>query len=158
ADRPAPTRVQGPLAAPAPAPGGPRRVAAVACGWRHTLAVTAGGEVFSWGRGVNGQLGQGSEQDLHEPTLLAALSRGVLRRADILSTAAPPAGWEEGEGRAGYVAPADRYAVVPGADEPLLYGNGGSLGAVVAAAAAVPSMPMVPPLLPEVQQQQQGAG
>jgi alpha-tubulin suppressor-like RCC1 family protein len=30
------------------------RVVALACGWRHTLAVTARGEVYAWGRGVNG--------------------------------------------------------------------------------------------------------
>lgn len=42
----------------------PRRVALLACGWRHTVAVTEAGEVYSWGRGVNGQLGHGAEQDL----------------------------------------------------------------------------------------------
>ena len=35
----------------------------LACGWRHTLAVTQDGRVFSWGRGVNGQLGHGVEED-----------------------------------------------------------------------------------------------
>ena len=35
----------------------------LACGWRHSLAVTAEGEVFSWGRGVNGQLGHGDVRD-----------------------------------------------------------------------------------------------
>ncbi len=36
----------------------------LACGWRHTVAVTQAGTVYSWGRGVNGQLGHGDEQDL----------------------------------------------------------------------------------------------
>lgn len=40
------------------------RVALLACGWRHTLAVADSGAVYSWGRGVNGQLGHGVEQDL----------------------------------------------------------------------------------------------
>jgi hypothetical protein len=30
-------------------------VALLACGWRHTLAVTAEGQVYAWGRGVNGE-------------------------------------------------------------------------------------------------------
>ena len=38
-------------------------VAQVACGWRHTVAVTAEGRVYSWGRGVDGQLGLGEECD-----------------------------------------------------------------------------------------------
>lgn len=35
----------------------------LACGWRHTMAVMGDGQVFSWGRGVNGQLGHGDEED-----------------------------------------------------------------------------------------------
>ncbi|KAG2485744.1 hypothetical protein HYH03_015553 [Edaphochlamys debaryana] len=116
-DRSAPTRVEGALAG--------RRVAQLACGWRHTLAVTQDGAVFSWGRGVNGQLGLGPLQDVPSPTLLAVLSAGELRRDAILATSEAAGG--------GYVAPADRYAVVPGADD-APYGNGAS-------AAAVPSMP-----------------
>ncbi len=42
----------------------PAQTYKLACGWRHTIAVTANGCVFSWGRGVNGQLGQGSEDDV----------------------------------------------------------------------------------------------
>lgn len=38
-------------------------VAIISCGWRHTLAVTDSGQVFTWGRGVNGQLGHGDEED-----------------------------------------------------------------------------------------------
>jgi alpha-tubulin suppressor-like RCC1 family protein len=41
-------------------PGG---VQLLSCGWRHTIAVTAAGEVFSWGRGVNGQLGHAELKD-----------------------------------------------------------------------------------------------
>lgn len=111
------------------------RVALLACGWRHTLAVADSGAVYSWGRGVNGQLGHGVEQDLYQPTLLAALSHGTLSREGLL--AASDAMYR-GAGHCGYVAPEDRYAVVPGADEP--YGNGGTASSAAAAAAAVPSM------------------
>jgi alpha-tubulin suppressor-like RCC1 family protein len=38
-------------------------VAVLACGWRHTLAVMADGRVSAYGRGVNGQLGIGVEED-----------------------------------------------------------------------------------------------
>ncbi|EFJ39741.1 hypothetical protein VOLCADRAFT_70529 [Volvox carteri f. nagariensis] len=55
-DRPSPVLVGGALAG--------QRVSLVTCGWRHTVAVTEGGRVYSWGRGVNGQLGHGAEQDL----------------------------------------------------------------------------------------------
>ena len=43
----------------------------LACGWRHTMAVTVNGEIFSWGRGVNGQLGHGDGQDSCVPCSLA---------------------------------------------------------------------------------------
>jgi alpha-tubulin suppressor-like RCC1 family protein len=38
-------------------------VTLLSCGWRHTIAVTAAGETFSWGRGVNGQLGHAQLRD-----------------------------------------------------------------------------------------------
>lgn len=49
-------------------------IALVTCGWRHTIAVTADGAVYSWGRGVNGQLGHGANLDVYAPPL-AALPR-----------------------------------------------------------------------------------
>lgn len=53
----------------------------LACGWRHTLAVSEEGQMFTWGRGTNGQLGHGSEDDRcarghHCPARLAFL-RGL---------------------------------------------------------------------------------
>ena len=39
----------------------------LACGWRHTLLGTANGDIFSWGRGVNGQLGHNEQRDLCAP-------------------------------------------------------------------------------------------
>ena len=35
----------------------------LSCGWRHTIAVNDAGEVYTWGRGVNGQLGHASLVD-----------------------------------------------------------------------------------------------
>ncbi len=35
----------------------------LSCGWRHTIAANEVGEVYTWGRGVNGQLGHSSLQD-----------------------------------------------------------------------------------------------
>jgi alpha-tubulin suppressor-like RCC1 family protein len=40
------------------------KVAQLACGWRHTVAVTESGRFFAWGRGVNGQLGTGGSADV----------------------------------------------------------------------------------------------
>lgn len=79
-------------------------IAQLACGWRHTVAVGRAGQVFSWGRGVNGQLGHGLERDEARPRTLAALCRGAVNVAGLVASARP---------QGGYVAPADRYAVVP---------------------------------------------
>jgi alpha-tubulin suppressor-like RCC1 family protein len=38
-------------------------VSLLSCGWRHTFAVTEAGQVYSWGRGVNGQLGHNELKD-----------------------------------------------------------------------------------------------
>ncbi|RVX21428.1 Ultraviolet-B receptor UVR8 [Vitis vinifera] len=40
-----------------------QKVVHISCGWRHTLAVTERQNVFSWGRGTNGQLGHGESID-----------------------------------------------------------------------------------------------
>lgn len=40
-----------------------QKVVCISCGWRHTLAVTERQNVFSWGRGTNGQLGHGETVD-----------------------------------------------------------------------------------------------
>lgn len=76
---------------------GGARVTAVACGWRHTVAVAeslsdsaAPGEVFTWGRGVNGQLGLGDALQRNIPARVDALdlirqgiSVGVLVGGDV---------------------------------------------------------------------------
>lgn len=40
-----------------------QKVVQISCGWRHSLAVTEKQNVFSWGRGTNGQLGHGESVD-----------------------------------------------------------------------------------------------
>ncbi|KAK9903587.1 hypothetical protein WJX75_009396 [Coccomyxa subellipsoidea] len=76
----------------------------LSCGWRHTFAVTEAGDVFSWGRGVNGQLGHNEPKDTNSPVRLTELSAGSIRLEDLGATASP---------LTTYVPPADRYAVVP---------------------------------------------
>eukprot|EP00884_Botryococcus_braunii_P013111 jgi/Botrbrau1/21800/Bobra.0190s0025.2 len=76
----------------------------ISCGWRHTVAVTEDGQVYSWGRGVHGQLGHGELVDLNLPKLLEVLSTPnidvkALERYSAPSSAVIPL--------------ADRYAVVP---------------------------------------------
>ena len=74
-------------------------VANVCCGWRHTLALTDAGELFAFGRGVNGQLGNGTTEDAHIPQPVT-----------------PPADEKEagdGKQQQNYVAASERYAVVP---------------------------------------------
>ena len=59
----------------------PRRVSSTltvhivqaACGREHTSAVTDDGLLFSWGRGVHGKLGVGSEDDVDRPTRVTRL-------------------------------------------------------------------------------------
>jgi hypothetical protein len=69
--RAAPPRPALPLTALA-CPLQEEKIVLLACGWRHTVAVSAAGRVFSWGRGVNGQLGHGDERDLWVARLLLA--------------------------------------------------------------------------------------
>ena len=63
-------------------------VAQLACGWRHTVAVTSGGRFFAWGRGVNGQLGIGSIVDmcaavLGDGCLFSLARRRQRKRGDV---------------------------------------------------------------------------
>jgi len=83
-------------------------------------------QVYSWGRGVNGQLGLGEEADEASPLLLTSLCRTTGSRAALLATATA---------RAGYVAPADRYGVVPDGEDclavPDMHHEPAAAGAVV---------------------------
>lgn len=84
------------------------KVVQIACGWRHTLAVTERQNVFSWGRGTNGQLGHGESADRNVPKIIEALSADgssgqpiEISKVDRLSEKT-------------WVSPTERYAVVPG--------------------------------------------
>lgn len=48
------------------------RVVKICCGQQHVLALTANGEVWSWGLGVFGQLGHGETHDEGVPKRIAA--------------------------------------------------------------------------------------
>ncbi|KAI3438258.1 hypothetical protein D9Q98_000694 [Chlorella vulgaris] len=81
------------------------RVVQLKSGWKHTLAVTDSGKLYSWGRNVNGQLGHSGMQDSREPKELTALSRGNINIEAFTQRARPVVAYG--------VAPSDRYAVVP---------------------------------------------
>jgi alpha-tubulin suppressor-like RCC1 family protein len=70
------------------------RVAAVAAGWQHSLALSETGEVYSFGNGAYGQLGHGDQEDQHTPRPIAALQGmrvGIIAAGDqhslVVSTA-----------------------------------------------------------------------
>ncbi|ERN17078.1 uncharacterized protein LOC18445411 [Amborella trichopoda] len=45
----------------------------ISCGSYHVAVLTSEGEVYTWGRGVNGQLGHGDVEDRNSATLVEAL-------------------------------------------------------------------------------------
>ena len=49
-------------------------VASVACGGKHSAAVTDDGKVYTWGSGFCGQLGHGNAESKAAPTLVEALA------------------------------------------------------------------------------------
>ena len=51
-----------------------QRVVAVSAGDAHSLAITADGAVWSWGRGGNGRLGHGDQQNQLQPKKIEALT------------------------------------------------------------------------------------
>lgn len=50
------------------------RVTMVCAGGDHSVAVSEGGVVYSWGRGANGRLGHGDTQNFSSPTPVKALA------------------------------------------------------------------------------------
>ncbi|RZB94496.1 Ultraviolet-B receptor UVR8 [Glycine soja] len=51
-----------------------QKVRQISCGWRHTIAVTERENVYSWGRGANGQLWNGETIDPNVPMIIKAFS------------------------------------------------------------------------------------
>ncbi|KAB5514140.1 hypothetical protein DKX38_028046 [Salix brachista] len=54
------------------------KVVQISCRWRHALAVTERQNVFSWGRGTNGQLGHGESMDRSEMSNHILLSSNTI--------------------------------------------------------------------------------
>ncbi len=54
----------------------PHQIVDLSSGYRHTLAATTEGAVYSWGHNGNGQLGQGvgDKTNRHSPTKIPSLS------------------------------------------------------------------------------------
>ena len=50
----------------------------IACGGCHTIGLSPNGEVFTWGRGANGQLGHGDRNNRNVPTKVESLSRETI--------------------------------------------------------------------------------
>jgi alpha-tubulin suppressor-like RCC1 family protein len=50
------------------------KIASIACGWDHCLAVDEKGKVLSWGSGQNGKLGHSTEENVSIPCYIAAFS------------------------------------------------------------------------------------
>lgn len=55
-------------------------VEAVACGYHHIAVLTSKAELYTWGKGANGQLGQGDRNDLNAPTLVETLKGKQVRK------------------------------------------------------------------------------
>lgn len=56
----------------------------VACGGAHSAAITASGELYTWGKGRYGRLGHGDSDDQLKPKFVEALLGN--RRANIVTT------------------------------------------------------------------------
>ncbi|KAK6117958.1 hypothetical protein DH2020_048295 [Rehmannia glutinosa] len=52
----------------------------ISCGSHHVVALTSNSEVFTWGKGRNGQLGHGDNVDRNSPTLVKALAGKQVKR------------------------------------------------------------------------------
>ena len=50
-----------------------KQVIHIGCGSTYSAALTAGGELFTWGRGNYGRLGHGGSEDQCTPVLVSAL-------------------------------------------------------------------------------------
>lgn len=67
-------------------PEGAGQIKTVAAGGMHSLALAADGRVWSWGHNASGQLGIGSEQEVHASPTQVSLPQGT-------AAAAIAAGW-----------------------------------------------------------------
>ncbi|KAK7247605.1 hypothetical protein RIF29_42491 [Crotalaria pallida] len=84
-----------------------QKIVQISCGWRHNIAVTDRENVYSWGRGANGQLGHGETIDRNVPVIIDALSFDGSPGQHIESAKAYPVSGKSS------VSLSDIYAVVP---------------------------------------------
>lgn len=64
------------------------RVTEIACGGYHTLALTDGGDVYSWGDGADGQLGTGDRTSHFSPVRVESLPKIKAVAAGFCTSAA----------------------------------------------------------------------
>ncbi|XP_058735596.1 ultraviolet-B receptor UVR8-like isoform X2 [Vicia villosa] len=83
-----------------------QKVVQISCGWRHTVAVTNLANVYSWGRGTNGQLGHGDTIDRNVPIIIDAFSADGCNGKRIESSKYTSSG-------KAFASLSERYAVVP---------------------------------------------
>ncbi|GAA0165556.1 guanyl-nucleotide exchange factor [Lithospermum erythrorhizon] len=95
-----------------------QKIIQISCGWRHTLAVSEEHNVFSWGRGTNGQLGHGDSVDRNVPKIIDTLSIDGTNgqqieapRVDLLSGGLTSA-------EKTWISPMKKYAIVPDKNVP----------------------------------------
>jgi len=81
------------------------KVILLATGWKHSMAVTSEGTFFSWGRGVNGQLGHSDTIDVNIPIEVKDLCKNSMQLSALMKEAHPVVMYDIPTG--------DRYAVVP---------------------------------------------
>ncbi|XP_020204704.1 ultraviolet-B receptor UVR8 isoform X1 [Cajanus cajan] len=84
-----------------------QKVRQISCGWRHTIAITERDNVYSWGRGANGQLGNGITIDRNVPTIIEAFSVDGSSRQHIESSKPYPLSGKSSSSIS------ERYAIVP---------------------------------------------
>ncbi|RZC13221.1 Ultraviolet-B receptor UVR8 [Glycine soja] len=84
-----------------------QKVQMISCGWRHTIAVTERENVYSWGRGANGQLGNGETIDRNVPTIIEAFSVDGSSGQHIESSKPYPSSGKSSSSIS------ERYAIVP---------------------------------------------
>lgn len=60
----------------------------VVCGGEHSMAITEGGKVHSWGRGSVGQTGHGNTETVNEPKLIQAMQHLTITQVRLPWTVA----------------------------------------------------------------------
>lgn len=78
----------------------------IVCGWKHSVAITEGGDFYCWGRGVHGQLGHGDCMDSNVPRRLDCLSGTTCDISTLRSTVKVPSTLQS-------IPAEERYALVP---------------------------------------------